>query len=288
MNPNSSSANVVKDLEGSKYDSLQIELRRRLSGGLLVSGNYTYGISYTTNNRSLRFDRLYVENTGVPHAWKMNWVYEIPVGRGKRFGTDMNPYVNGVIGNWEFSGNARWQKQAFRITNAELIGMDEAELSKAFKIRITKNATTGATEVFSMPQDIIDNTRAAYSTDPTTATGYSAALGVPTGRYIRPAGIKGNCVVVYRQDCNTPDIQINGPLFTRVDFRLKKLFPFSRKGSIEVNFEVLNAFDNVNFNHQLNPGDGANIFRVTSAYTDINTTFDPGGRIGQIVWRINW
>jgi hypothetical protein len=27
---------------------------------------------------------------------------------------------------------------------------------------------------------------------------------------------------------------------------------------------------------------------VTSAYTDINTTFDPGGRIGQIHWRINW
>ena len=166
--------------------------------------------------------------------------------------------------------------------------MDENELSKAFKIRITQNATTGATEVFSMPQDIIDNTRAAYSSDPTTSTGYSAAPGVPTGRYIRPAGIKGNCVVVYRQDCNTPDIQINGPLFTRVDFRLKKLFPFSRKGSIEVNFEVLNAFDNVNFNHALNPSDSVNAFRVTSAYTDINTTFDPGGRIGQIVWRINW
>ncbi len=24
------------------------------------------------------------------------------------------------------------------------------------------------------------------------------------------------------------------------------------------------------------------------SYTDINTTFDPGGRIGQLVWRINW
>ena len=91
-----------------------------------------------------------------------------------------------------------------------------------------------------------------------------------------------------RQDCNTPDIQINGPLFTRIDFRLKKLFPFSRKGSFEINLEVLNAFNNVNFNHQLSPGETSDAFRVTSAYTDINTTFDPGGRIGQIVWRINW
>ncbi len=69
---------------------------------------------------------------------------------------------------------------------------------------------------------------------------------------------------------------------------MKKLFPLSSKASAELNFEVLNVFDNVNFNHQLNPGESADAFRVTSAYTDINTTFDPGGRIGQIVWRINW
>jgi len=57
---------------------------------------------------------------------------------------------------------------------------------------------------------------------------------------------------------------------------------------MEVMLEVFNAFNNVNFNHQLNPGAGSGIFQVTSAYTDINTTFDPGGRIGQIHWRINW
>jgi len=27
---------------------------------------------------------------------------------------------------------------------------------------------------------------------------------------------------------------------------------------------------------------------VTSAYTDVNTTFDPGGRVGQLVWRFDW
>jgi hypothetical protein len=54
------------------------------------------------------------------------------------------------------------------------------------------------------------------------------------------------------------------------------------------------VFDTINFNHGgtttnvLNPNNGQNTFRVTSAYTDINTTFDPGGRVGQLVWRINW
>ncbi len=52
--------------------------------------------------------------------------------------------------------------------------------------------------------------------------------------------------------------------------------------------DLLNAFDNVNFNSQFNPGGGATVFQVTSGYTDINTTFDPGGRIGQIVLRMNF
>ena len=28
--------------------------------------------------------------------------------------------------------------------------------------------------------------------------------------------------------------------------------------------------------------------QVTSAYQDVSNTFDPGGRLGQISWRINW
>jgi len=51
---------------------------------------------------------------------------------------------------------------------------------------------------------------------------------------------------------------------------------------------VLNAFDSINFNPAFNPGSGASVFQVTSAYSDSSNTFDPGGRLGQIVWRLNW
>jgi hypothetical protein len=198
----------------------------------------------------------------------------------------MHPILNGVFGNWEFSGNARLQSQRYRITEAKLVGMTVEELQKEFKIRIVQDEA-GATTVFSMPQDIIENTRRAYSTDPTTADGYSAALGAPSGRYLAPAS-DASCVAIYRGDCTAPDINLNGPLFTRVDLRIKKLFPFLNRGSIELDLEMLNAFNNINFNHTVTPGDGADVFRVTSAYTDVNTTFDPGGRIGQVVFRINW
>jgi hypothetical protein len=287
MNPSTSGSFIVQDREGTRYNSLQIDLRRRLSQGLLVTANYTYGIRKSLINNSIRFDRMEVDSTGAPHEFKMQWTYDIPVGRGRRFGTDMNPIVNGILGNWEFSGNARMQTSRFRITGAKLVGMTRDELNKEFKIRIYKNATTGTTSVYSMPQDIIDNTRRAYSTDPTTATGYSTALGVPTGRYIAPASGNG-CIYIYRQDCGAKDIQLNGPMFTRVDVRIKKSFPFLSRGNVELTLELLNALDNINFNHAMNPGEGATIFQVTSSYTDINTTFDPGGRLGQIVWRINW
>jgi Carboxypeptidase regulatory-like domain len=287
LNPATGGVFVVQDREGTSYNSLQVELRRRLSKGLLVSTNYTYGIRKSLSLQTLRRDRIEVDSTGQPHEFKGNFTYEVPVGRGRRFGTDMNPILNGIIGNWQFSGNARIQTSRFRLTNAKLVGMTAAELAKEFKIRIYKDSVTGSTTVYSMPADIIANTRAAYSTDATTATGYSVALGVPTGRYIKPSS-DASCVAIYRADCGAADIQINGPLYTKVDLRIKKSFPFLSKGSLEVDIEALNAFTNINFNHNLTPGEGAGTFQVTSAATDINTSGDPGGRVGQIVFRINW
>jgi hypothetical protein len=55
---------------------------------------------------------------------------------------------------------------------------------------------------------------------------------------------------------------------------------------------LLNVFDNVNFNladvDSRGPGTAANIFQIASAYTDASNTYDPGGRLGQLMFRINW
>ena len=48
-----------------------------------------------------------------------------------------------------------------------------------------------------------------------------------------------------------------------------------RRVNFELRFDVLNLFDNINFNPVANPGTGEDIFRTTSAYTDSNNTFDP-------------
>ena len=291
MNPMVGSSNVVADENWTKFNSLQVELRRRLSQGLLVGANYTYGIKKTSSLQTLAYPRIEIDasdDRNSPHAFKMNWDYEIPVGRGRRVGGNMHPVLDTILGDWQFSGAGVLKRDRYRMVGVKPEGMSIEDVQKEFKIRIEKNAV-GNTVVFSYPEDIRLNTWAAFSVDPTTSTGYSAARGVPTGRYLRPSS-DANCIAIYRFDCNTPDINLNGPIFSRWDMRLKKRFNITGRVNFELMAEVLNVFDTINFNHsvQFNPNNGEDTFRVTSAYTDINTTFDPGGRIGQLVWRVNW
>ncbi len=290
MNPAVGAGNITRSLAGTKYDSMQLELRRRLAQGLLVNVNYTYSRRLGSSLQTLRLDRVYLKGQGnerdVPHSFKMQWAYDLPIGRGRRFGGGMNRWVDAVVGNWQWSGTGRVHRELYTLGSVKLFGMTRDELQKAFQIR-TVRGDDGTITVFSFPQDIIDNTRRAFNTDPTSPTGYSAD-GAPTGRYIGPAS-DPSCIALYAGDCGAPkQLLLLSPLESRFDMSIKKRFPFGRKANVEVALDVLNVFDNINFTHSAAPGGGADTFRVTGAYTDINTTFDPGGRVGQLSWRISW
>ena len=287
MNPQVGSANIMRATGGSRYHSLQIEFRRRMAKGLLVNANYTYARTFSYTSESLARERFYLESAGVPHAFRVNWTYEVPVGRGRRFGNNWGPVLNAVLGNWEFSGTGRVQVQSFALTGVRLVGMTKEDLQEAFKIRRTADATTGLVTVFSMADDIILNTRRAYNVSATSSSGYSA-LGVPTGRYIAPASTR-DCVYIYEGDCGSNRIFLNGPLFKKFDVRLTKKFPVGARLVADLSLEFMNVFNTINENATLNPGAGATIFQVTSGFRDTGVDVnDPGGRLGQIVWRISW
>ena len=289
MNPAASSANIMRSVAGSHYHAMQLQYRRRLSRGLLVNASYVFSRRTGSSLQTIHQPRFYLEDAGVPHAWKLNATYALPFGNGHRFGSSWNGITNAVLGGWELSGTGRVQIEQYATEGVKLVGMTKRDLQDAFKIRIVKSETTGVTTVYSMTQDIIDNTRKAFSVDPISATGYSA-LGVPTGRYIAPAS-DPSCIALYPGDCGAPQrILLNGPAFVRFDIRGTKRFLLpGRRVSIDVSFELMNLFDNINFNPTLNPGSGATIFQVTTAYRDTGVDVnDPGGRLGQIVWRVSW
>ena len=137
-----------------------------------------------------------------------------------------------------------------------------------------------------LPDDVILNTRRAFSVSTTSQTGYSD-LGAPEGRYIAPAN-GPDCIQLQAGDCAPRTLLIRAPFFMRVDLGWTKRFPISGNANAEVRFDLLNAFDNVNFSPVANPGTGAAIFQATAAYRDLSNTYDPGGRVGQLAFRLNW
>jgi hypothetical protein len=288
MNPaiGTNSATITRSVGESRYDSLVLELRRRFSRGLLLTTSYTRAWRWDQFRDTLHHPRQFItpktsNPQSVPHALKITTNWDLPVGRGKRYGTDFNPWLNGILGNWSFNLIARVQAgRPLTVTGAKLVGMTQDELQDMYKIRIVDGT------VYMLPDDVILNTRRAYDTSATSLTGYGA-LGPPEGRYIAPAS-DTTCTQVYPGDCAPRNIYLWGPIWNRWDMSWKKTFPFAARANFVLEVDVLNIFDNINFNPVFNPGSGGGIFQATSAYTDISGTYDPGGRLGQVVWRVNW
>ena len=286
-NPDVDDVNVTDSGAFSDYHAFQFELRRRLSKGLSANVNYQYAIERGSAFDGFSFGREMADQGNVRHAFKMQADWTVPVGRGQRFGADMHPILQGIVGGWSVNGVGRVQARTLDFGNVRLVGMTRQELQDMYKFHIRPDPETGLQTVYMLPDDVILNTRRAYSVSSTTSSGYSTSLGTPEGRYIAPAN-SADCIQVRAGDCAPRNVLVRAPFFTRVDLGVTKQFPIKGSSNFELRIDVLNLFDNINFNPVANPGSGATIFQVTSAYTDSSNTYDPGGRLGQIMFRINW
>jgi hypothetical protein len=274
---------------GNYYDSMVVELRRRLSKGLLVQGNYTWAKGLSLTRLSWRAP-AWVKDVGstLPETLKINWVYELPFGHGRTLFSGIGHHLDNVIGGWEFQGTSRIQSgNLWDFGNVTLVGMTPQDLKNAVGLRFDDANRI----VYYLPQDIIDNSYKAYNygVNSSGVSGYT--LGVPTGRYIAPAGMSagGNCVQIIAGDCAPRHYYIRGPMFTRFDLSIVKRIRFTETKNFELRGEFLNAFNNIDFNGYASlTGSSTSFARITSAYSDSSNQQDPGGRLIQIVMRINF
>jgi hypothetical protein len=286
VNPHADDVNVTDSGAYSDYHALQLELRRRLSHGFAFNLNYQYAIEAGSAFLGFRYGRAMNPAANVRHAIKGQWDWALPFGRGERFGGNVGGFTNAVIGGWQFNGATRIQARTLNFGNVRLVGMTPSDLQKLYKYELRVNPDNGLLTPYMLPDDVILNTRRAFSVSPTSATGYSG-LGVPEGRYIAPAN-SASCIQLKAGDCAPRTLLIRAPFFTRVDVGVTKRLPLTGRVNFEFRVDILNLFDNVNFNPVAAPGTGATIFQATSAYRDPDNTFDPGGRIGQLGFRLNW
>jgi hypothetical protein len=291
VNPHANEVNVTDSGQFSDYHALQIELRRRLSHGLAFNANYQYALEGNSAFLGFHFGRVMNPVANVRHAIKAQWDWQVPVGRGERFGKNMGAFLNTILGGWQFNGATRIQARVVDIaenTDVRLVGMTAKELQKMYKYDIRINPDNGVLTPFMLPADVILNTRRAFSVSTTSPTGYSD-LGVPEGRYLAPAN-SADCINVKAGDCAPRTLLLRAPWFKRLDLGVTKRVPLKGRVGFELRVDILNVFDSPNFTPVILPGaaGGATIFQVTAAYRDPDNTFDPGGRIGQLGFRINW
>jgi hypothetical protein len=276
----------------SYYDSGVVELRRRLSKGLLVQTSYTFAHGGNLTTPSLRTGYYKSANPLViTHAFKADWVYDLPFGHGRALFSNVNGPIGKALEGWAFQGTARIQSGSpFNINGVRLIGMTRDELQNSLKVRFDDAKGIA----YYLPQDIIDNTIRAFNVSATSADGYSTR-GAPTGRYLAPAN-SASCIETYAGQCGFPTIFLYGPQFTRFDLNLTKKTKITERVNIEFRADFLNAFNYVNFS-VTSPNNAASTVgglssddfgRITQGYRDVSTTNDPGGRMIQFALRLNF
>jgi Carboxypeptidase regulatory-like domain len=104
----------------SNYNSLLVKFNRQFSHGLSILTNYTFSKALSAANASnngglsqskscLRCDKG-LAPSNVPQSLVISAVWQLPVGRGKQFGTSMNRVLDGVIGGWSVNAITAMQK----------------------------------------------------------------------------------------------------------------------------------------------------------------------------------
>ncbi len=217
----------------SAYNSVQVSVRKRM-GNVSFAANYVYsksiddasapgnsgsfgGLIYTpfdlAQQRSLSdFD--------MKHNFNGEFVYDLPFGRGQRFGGGAGKAMNAFIGGWELTGIVQWHSgfpqspgEGFNFaTDFFLTG--PGTLSAALQTDITRNVTPGGIpNLFSNP---------------------AAALAL-----IQPTlpGLAGSRNVFF------------GPAFSSVSADVHKTFtmPWSDRQRLQLRVSAYNLFNSVNF-----------------------------------------
>jgi hypothetical protein len=302
LNPVAGSAGSFLVTNGghTTYNSLQVELRRRLSKGLLIDGSYTFGKSLTnifalsssvlSQPRSLRFEQYDkgLSPWDLRHAFKINGIYELPFGKGRYFLGSVRGPIGKVLEGWQIGGVARIQSGTTNLITSGratlntqdsgfiLRNITRKQLQSLVKIRKAENRI-----IYWLPQNLIDNTLAAFETG-----GKTLADLKPNEPYLAPANVPGEF---------GERLFLQGPWQQRLDFNVLKRTKIGERYTVDFRAQFLNAFNVSNFfisglADASSQGIAATFGQTRTAFRDITVsgTNDPGGRLIEFQLRLSF
>src|SRR3984957_5662378 len=147
------------------YNAVQLTARKRFSQGLTMDINYTYGHSWdlaSTNENGSSYSGVeqndwISQQSWAPsdydshHIFNVFAVYQIPVGKDRRFLAQSNRFVDGILGGWQVTPTVQW-------SSARPTGVGDGS-NWATNWEITANAT----EIAPVSESVQKNAPAAVS-----------------------------------------------------------------------------------------------------------------------------
>lgn len=242
----------------SSYDSLQIELTRRLSGGLRLQASYTFakalsdfiGSSGDTNSFLTLRDtgREYAQFNNT-HQFLANSIYRLPFGRGRKFLRGQRGIVGGLISGWQVSGIVKFSSgdPLSIISDRGTFNRDDRSSSNTVDVvgGLNRSQLADLTGVQSTSDGI-------FYINPNLAPGSSGDASQVIFLNPQP-GTVGSLGLS----------SIYGPNFFNFDFSTIKRTRINERMNFEIRAEVFNAFNTVNFDNPITDVNSPNFGRIT-------------------------
>lgn len=211
------------------YNSLQVFVNRRMSEGVTLNGTWTWskmieeGIGDAFIDNQARVIQRSPYFTDRRHRLTISGVVELPFGRDRRFGRNVHPVIDGLIGGWDIAGmwlfntGRPWTLpgNVFYVKDAKIDDVDYG----ADIIRGVQNC------VARMNDDGV-----------VTMEGFSVAAGCTEPNFIIRPNYTGR-TTMFRDD------RIRRPPFYQFDINFAKTTRISGNVRLQLRIELFNVFN---------------------------------------------
>jgi len=243
--PQFGSVGGIRNDGSSSYNSAQLRVEKRFSRGFTTLVSYTFSKflekGSLLNESDTNFERRR-SDADLPHRFVVSGIWELPFGRGRKWGGNWRPAVNVLLGGWQAQGIGQLQSgRPLTIGNVYYNG-DITQL----KTDIRSSNVDG----------LVFDTSRFYFTD----------AAVQTNGVVDPAKQRSDPRIQLVANVRALPSRFAGfrsdPL-NLWDLSVSKNFSFTEKIKLQLRGEFLNAFNKVIFdNPNLSPN-SANFGKVT-------------------------